>query len=947
MALSVLTLAGGVISAPDSTNTPACATVGALKPRATEVGSATSVPAARDAAAEQNAYLAALRGRLTGSHQECFPDDLPDAEKDRIIAENSALPPSLFGFDEPGRFFTASTIWTGDGQQGPSAQAIPAHLTYSFPSDGVLWGVAPRPVVPNDFNSGLAHVHGGANPDFGRELVRQAFAGWRRFSGLRYTEVADDNSQHDSNVTRVSTRGDLRVGAGFAWPDSYLAYNFFPTSGSDMFNNSRYWEGNFFARPDNSWRYFRNVEAHEHGHGNGSIHVVPCNQVALMEPFISVAYDQHQIDDIRNVNRGYGDRLAGNNSAGTAFSLGSYTPSAPRAVVLKTLSTNGVDGPNDTDEDWFTFTVSGGPLTGVIISVTPTGGQYVNGQQSGGCSGTTNTVDASAAGNLSIELRNMGGANVIASATGAAAGAVETLNAPSLANGTYHVRVFDQGPNDPVNQILQTYDLSVRRGTANAPPTAIAGVNKRIGTNTTCFFLGDINSYTNQDGATLTTFDWDLDGNGSFETTNNPRPSTVYTTAGVRTVTLRVTDSNGQTGTDSITVDVFSEPFAVFAVQPYPIRNAQGTSVPITIFGKGFAGITLGSLSISGTGVTLSGAPVVTMGGTQITGVSANVAANAPKGARVITVQAPGSSSTGRATFYLYPLTPAPFSITSPANGSTTANTTPVVSWSSSEWAAQYFVQIATDNTFGSGTVVASSPSTLIDTAWQTPIGALSTNTTYFARVRARNETGSDTFAPTISFTTGGSSINNDDCANAITVLAGATPFNNANSSTDGPDDAICESGGSFIQNDVWYRYLATCDGELTVGLCGATFDTMLAVYDDSNCPVDGNLVACDDDACSPASLITTPAINGKTYYIRIGGWFGSTGSGIMTIACTPTCPGDANGDGVVNLADIALITTNWTAAVPPGTSGDLSGNGVIGLEDLAIVIQNWGTSCS
>lgn len=68
----------------------------------------------------------------------------------------------------------------------------------------------------------------------------------------------------------------------------------------------------------------------------------------------------------------------------------------------------------------------------------------------------------------------------------------------------------------------------------------------------------------------------------------------------------------------------------------------------------------------------------------------------------------------------------------------------------------------------------------------------------------------------------------------------------------------------------------------------------------------------------------------------------------ISAVTCVqpPACPGDANGDGQVNLADIAVVTNNWAASVPAGTLGDLSGNGSVGLEDLAIIINNWAAVC-
>lgn len=59
-----------------------------------------------------------------------------------------------------------------------------------------------------------------------------------------------------------------------------------------------------------------------------------------------------------------------------------------------------------------------------------------------------------------------------------------------------------------------------------------------------------------------------------------------------------------------------------------------------------------------------------------------------------------------------------------------------------------------------------------------------------------------------------------------------------------------------------------------------------------------------------------------------------------------PACPGDANGDGMVGLPDIAAVINDWGLMVPPGTGANLDGSGNLGLSDLAEVIQNWGTVC-
>lgn len=908
------------------------------------VAAAATLVAPEFGVRDSAAYLLALRHRFQ-ENNECFPGELPEEELERILnEEGGALPPTLAELALDERFFPASTVWTGNSGQGPSGQAIPARLSFSFPNDGVMWGIPSRPVVPNDLNSGLGHVFGGANFDLGREMLRQALAGWRRTAGLSYFEVADDNSPQDTLTAPSAQRGDIRVGGGFTWPDTYLAYNFFPSGGGDMFYNSRYWEtASFLGNPGNSNRYLRNVMAHEHGHGLGFFHVVPCNQVFNMEPFLATTFDMQQIDDLRNAHHNYGDRFAGNSSAGTAKDFGALTSGGTvKSVIERTLSTNGVAGPGNSDEDWFRFSISN--TQNIVISVVPVGGVYDNGSQSSGCSGSISSVNAGAAGNLNVELRDSTGAVVILNEGSQPAGSTETLTATSRPAGTYTVRVIDVGPNDPVNQVVQLYDLTIRLGASTAPPAAIAGVDKRIGVGVPCQFIGDINSRATETGATITAYDWDLDGNGTFEVLNTARPVTTYTSPGSRNVTLRVTDSNAKTDTDTIIVSVFSQTFALHSVTPYPFRNAQGMSVPVTLFGSNLGAVS--SYSISGVGTALVGTPVVNPAGTEINGLSVQVAADAPRGTRVITGTGAGHSSS--AAFYLYPLSPGAFSITAPGNGTMTMTTNPLIEWTPSAWAVQYFVQIADDPSFDSNGFIYNSPNTLSQTQLQTPFNLLSPGSVYFARVRARNETGPDVFTPTVSFTAGSGSTNNDLCSNAIVVGNGLRAYTNVASSTDGPAEPACISGGyDGFESDVWFRYTATCTGQVTASICGSTFDSMIAVYAGA-CPIGGGaVVTCNDDACGTSSQVVFMATAGGVYYIRIAGFFGEQGYGTLNLSCFSTCPGDANNDQQVNFADVSAVLASWGANYAPLTGiGDADHDGDVDFGDITAVLSNFGVPC-
>ncbi len=475
-------------------------------------------------------------------------------EFDRLVRLYDLLPLTV---DPADRYTSASVVFSGNGGTGGSGQAQPVSLTYSFPADGTTWGTPSTvgfPTAPNEMGVRLDGFFGAANRDRARELIRQAFASWRRNGGITYTESIDDNSPASTSPGRSPFRGDIRIGAiPLDGSSGVLAYNNFVNAGSDMHFDAGDFVGGYYSSTNN-YRFFRNVTAHEHGHGMAYIHQVPCNNTKLMEPFASTAFDVVQNDDRRGIQRNYGDRFAGNNSAANAVNFGNLTSPVVTSIIERDLSTNGTTGSNNSDEDWFRFTL--GSTQNIVITVDPTGGSYTTGQQSSGCSGGTATVNAEQAGNLNIELRDSTGTTVIQTAAASAAGVNEVLTRNATAAGTYTVRVFDVGPNSAVNQIVQTYDLTISVAGATAPPQAVAGVNKRIGQGLPCWFRGDLNSRALQPGAGISTYEWDFDNNGVFDAVG-PEASTIYGTPGLRTVRLRVTDTNGRTDDDTITVDVF------------------------------------------------------------------------------------------------------------------------------------------------------------------------------------------------------------------------------------------------------------------------------------------------------------------------------------------------------------------------------------------------------
>lgn len=786
------------------------------------VAAAVSCAGANDRAPADPAGRMRLLERMTFL-PVCFPDNLDADELAALIEQFDLRPPAqLGGVDD--RWFTDNRVWTGDIGIGFSAQATKASLTYSFPADGVTWGLsAISSTGPNDLNARFTNLFGAGNVDRGRELVRQALASWAYHTGLSYREVSDDGSSADQLTTRVITRGDIRIGGLPFGTSAFLAYNAFPSAlglagvgGGDMVINTSYFIGSAYNNSLNNYRYFRNTVAHEHGHGTGHIHTTPCNGTKLMEPFIATGFDLLTVDEIRGGTSSYGDRYAGNTSAGAAADLGNLSTPQFRSVYEPMLSINGASGPGGTNADWFKFTID--TTAQITVTVTPVGGNYQNGQQSGGCSPSNPPfVNATQAGNLAVELRNSSGASILFSASSAGAGLPETINAGFLSAGTYTIRVSDIGPNPSANQIVQLYDLSVRQGNIPATPLAFAGIDKRVAANTTCFFMGDIISRAIEPGSSLnaSSYDWDLDGDGVIETNDQPQPTRVYVSNGVYPVMLRVTDSNFFYDDHVINVTVFGATTELTTVQPN--SGAQGTTVPVTLTGKNLKNVASASeFFVLGGGVTVIGTPVPNAMGTEVTGLSLQIGAGAAPGARSITVTNSDGNDSLPGGFTVLAPGPGSFDLLSPADGAIDQPTNPTLQWSASSGATSYTVEVDDEASFSPPQAYAQVTAAL---SVALPADTLDEGTQYFWRVTAGNASSTvlASGAPR-SFTTGISccvgNANGDSVVdfNDIVTILGNWLESGSPSTPNNSGDANCDGEVNFDDVvDVLGNWLAPC----------------------------------------------------------------------------------------------------------------------------------------
>jgi hypothetical protein len=164
-------------------------------------------------------------------------------------------------------------------------------------------------------------------------------------------------------------------------------------------------------------------------------------------------------------------------------------------------------------------------------------------------------------------------------------------------------------------------------------------VNKRIAANTTCYFIGDISSRPTQQGATIFTggYDWDLDGDGAFETNDNRQPTFSYPSNGVYEATLRLTDSLNSVDFGTMTVTVFGATTSLDSVTPD--EGDQGATIPVVFTGVNLKNVSSADeFTVSGTGVTVIGTPMPNALGTEVTGLSLLIDGAATVGLRNITV---------------------------------------------------------------------------------------------------------------------------------------------------------------------------------------------------------------------------------------------------------------------------------------------------------------------
>ncbi|MDG2054324.1 MAG: M12 family metallo-peptidase, partial [Phycisphaerales bacterium] len=202
----------------------------------------------------------------------------------------------------------------------------------------------------------------------------------------------------------------------------------------------------------------------------------------------------------------------------------------------------------------------------------------------------------------------------------------------------------------------------------------------------------------------------------------------------------------------------------------------------------------------------------------------------------------------------------------------------------------------------------------------------------------------------------GGEPPANNGLFQAIVITDGATSFSTIGATTDGVDHGaggICddsdEANDGTVNNDIWYRYTATCDGTATFSTCGTVdFDTKIAAYSSWVIPGTGNIIGCSDDAsgCSDfSSRLTLSVSSGDQILIRLGGHIDDPiGSGTLNVSCSGgsgssgACCVDLDCSVVASEAACSATGGNWQGegtSCETGTCGTGPGPNVLDLTDL------------
>lgn len=202
-----------------------------------------------------------------------------------------------------------------------------------------------------------------------------------------------------------------------------------------------------------------------------------------------------------------------------------------------------------------------------------------------------------------------------------------------------------------------------------------------------------------------------------------------------------------------------------------------------------------------------------------------------------------------------------------------------------------------------------------------------------------------------------------DDCAQAAPAGPGTTPFDTTNATTDGPEHDECNFFNYRpIDKDTWFTFTPAIDGAASVTTCGSGFDTKLAIYQGAACDnLAASILACNDDnptcgVSSRQSAVLIAVAAGQTYLIRVGGFSGASGAGVLNIGLSTDgacCNRATGGCAVVSEAACQAFDgefAGFATACAPGACtacpADFNRSGVVSVQDIFDFLAAYFAGC-
>lgn len=252
---------------------------------------------------------------------------------------------------------------------------------------------------------------------------------------------------------------------------------------------------------------------------------------------------------------------------------------------------------------------------------------------------------------------------------------------------------------------------------------------------------------------------------------------------------------------------------------------------------------------------------------------------------------------------------PGPFELTSPADGATGVAAPVTLMWTAAADAVSYRIWLDNDSDFSSPII---SGSEVLTPGYIIPAGLTQPLTTYYWAVQASNIGGDTSSTPvSASFTRAG------EPPGPFTLISP-------------PDGANI---GTFTPTLAWSPSTGAESYTVTVSLLP---DLSSPILVSAGVPTTSFLIP-------PVTLL-----NNVRYYwgVTAVNSLGQTASssGVWTFAVLlPFCPGDANGDRVVNFGDVSSVLTNWG---DDGPTGDANDDDSVDFVDITAVLVFWLTPC-